>query len=260
MTAVSSDHALPPPPGGTLRVASRVASSARIVAGLLWGASSRPPTGEEQRALRDATRRLAEACADLCDAHGIEVVIRGEPPVGAAALVSNHVGYIDPLAILARVPGAPIAKREVSEWPLIGDAMDRSGVLWVDRECSLSGAYVLRRARRAFASDVPVLVFPEGTTTTGDDALPFRRGLFGIAAREGVPIVPVTLRYGSPDIPWVGDQEFLPHYLRTARRRRTTVTVHFHERLRPAPGESAELLAARARAVVRATLREHARR
>ena len=256
MTALSGERAFEPPTVGTMRVASRIVNSGRIVSRLVWDQGSARSKREASVRLGRSTVRLSRACAELCRAHGIVVEVRGEPPRGAAALVSNHVGYVDPIAILARVPAAPIAKREVSEWPLLGSAMDRSGVLWVDRACPLSGAHVLRRSLRAFASDVPVLVFPEGTTTLGDDALPFRRGLFGAAALARVPVVPVSLRYCSRELSWVGDEEFVPHYLRTARRPVTTVTVRFHAPLHPSAGEPPEALAERARAEVRAALRE----
>jgi 1-acyl-sn-glycerol-3-phosphate acyltransferase len=36
--------------------------------------------------------------------------------------------------------------------------------------------------------------FPEGTFTRASGLLPFRMGAFVVAARSGVPVVPVTLR------------------------------------------------------------------
>jgi 1-acyl-sn-glycerol-3-phosphate acyltransferase len=72
-----------------------------------------------------------------------------------------------------------------------------------------------------------VLNFPEGTTTDGRALLPFRRGVFGAARLAKVPIVPVAIDYESPSLAWVGDEDFLPHYLRTAARPRTAVRVAF---------------------------------
>ncbi|MBK7156884.1 MAG: 1-acyl-sn-glycerol-3-phosphate acyltransferase [Sandaracinaceae bacterium] len=72
-----------------------------------------------------------------------------------------------------------------------------------------------------------VLTFAEGTTTSGRGVLPFRRGIFGAARIARVPVVPMALRYEDPELPWVGSQSFLPHYLRTASKPVTHVHLHF---------------------------------
>ena len=67
-----------------------------------------------------------------------------------------------------------------------------------------------------------MIVFPEGTTSAGDCVLPFKRGIFGVARRLGVPVVPVALRYDSPSDCWIGSENFLSHYVRTVGGRRST--------------------------------------
>jgi 1-acyl-sn-glycerol-3-phosphate acyltransferase len=112
---------------------------------------------------------------------------------------------------------------------------------------------VLRAAARAWEAGVPVLAFPEGTTTLGEDVLPFRRGLFGMAERAGIPIVPVSLVYDDPGVPWVDGQAFVPHYVRTAARPCTRVSLYFEPAIQPG-GEDADELAEKARAAIRARL------
>jgi lyso-ornithine lipid O-acyltransferase len=201
----------------------------------------------------ERARRLRWAAENLCALHGIRVICRGKIPSGACALVANHVSYLDPLAILAQVAATAIAKREVASWPVLGGAMDSMGVLWVDRGCAHSGAAVLRAAERSFEAGVPVLAFPEGTTTLGTDVLPFRRGLFGMAIRAGVPIVPITLRYDDPAAPWVGGATFFPHYVKTASRPSTRVSITFERPIDPR-GLDAEELAHVARRAIRERL------
>ncbi|MBC7171066.1 MAG: 1-acyl-sn-glycerol-3-phosphate acyltransferase, partial [Polyangiaceae bacterium] len=172
-------------------------------------------------------RKLRWVTENLCALHGIQVITHGDVPTGPCALVSNHVSYLDPLAIVSQVAATAIAKREVSTWPVLGGAMDSMGVLWVNRGCPYSGASVLRAAARCWQEGVSVLAFPEGTTTLGHDVLPFRRGLFGAAVRVGVPVVPITLRYDDPAAPWVGGETFFPHYMKTASRPSTRVSLTF---------------------------------
>jgi 1-acyl-sn-glycerol-3-phosphate acyltransferase len=150
-------------------------------------------------------------------------------------LIANHLSYIDPLVLAALQPMSQIAKGELAGWPLLGDAMAAMGVVFVRRGDAWSGALALREGLRILRSGVSVLGFPEGTTTHGDTLLPFRRGLFGLARIARVPLVPISITYSSHDIAWVGDDWFLPHYLRTAGRPTTSVEVRIGK---PVPSHS----------------------
>lgn len=175
--------------------------------------------------VRSRAGRFRAAAAELCAIHGFEVVLRGWFPTGGAIVVANHVSYLDPIVIASRVACAPISKGEVARWPVIGTAARSLGVDFVDRDCTWSGARTLRRARAALLAGAKILNFPEGTTTDGTELLPFRRGVFGLARLTGLPIVPVALRYASPDLAWFGGATFLPHYLRTASRQSLAVHI-----------------------------------
>ena len=179
------------------------------------------------REARERARLLGWIAENLCALHGIQVMVRGQVPKSPAILVANHSSYIDPLAILSQVPANAVAKHEIGGWPLLGEGVRGLGVLLVDRDCGQSGARVLREALRMLNAGVSVLAFPEGTTTIGDRVLPFKRGVFGLARLTGAPVVPVALRYESEAPCWVGDEAFLPHYVRTTARTTTRVEVTF---------------------------------
>jgi 1-acyl-sn-glycerol-3-phosphate acyltransferase len=205
--------------------------------------------------LRDAAHRLAGAVGAIARAHDLAVTVHGDVPRGPALVVANHLSYLDPLAILPVCPALPIAKGEVADWPLIGSIAASLGVTFVRRADPMARVRVLRRIHRLLAAGVPVLNFPEGTTTSGDRVLPFWRGTFGIAQRLGVPVVPVALAYRDPALAWCNAATFLPHYLKTAARARIDVTVTFLPAMPARTGELPEDAAARARnAIVRATL------
>ena len=162
----------------------------------------------ESRRLR--SRALRDVLAELCRVHRIEIDVEGTLPDGPAVLVANHRSYLDPLVIAALSACAPIAKQEVAGWPVVGAGARALGVLFVRRDDPWSGARVLRDALRSLEDGVPVLCFPEGTTTTAQHPLPFHRGVFGVARLAGVPIVPIALGYADPAACWVGDDDFLP--------------------------------------------------
>jgi lyso-ornithine lipid O-acyltransferase len=229
---------------------SRTGSRAARVGSFALETMSRLLVEPSRRSIAARVEELGWIAENMCAIHGVRTIVRGELPAGPAVLVANHVSYFDPLAIVSLVPSVPVAKREVASWPVVGETCKRLGVQFVTRECGLSGARVLRSALRALAEDVSVLVFPEGTTTRGDEVLPFRRGIFGVAAHAGVPVVPVAIRYERADAAWVGDDAFLPHYVRTMGEACTRVSVEFLAPLYPRVGVRPEQLAAEARDAV----------
>jgi len=236
-----------PRPVSLSRASRRLSRAGFFVAETLFRLGREPAGPVAERAER--LRWVAENLAAL---HGLDVRVQGERPTGPCALVANHLGYVDPVAILTHVPSIPIAKAEVADWPLLGEIGSATGCLFVRRECPLSGARVLRGALRSLDAGVPVLAFPEGTTTAGDRVLPFRRGLFGIVRIAQVPVVPITVRYFDGTRPWIGNDPFVPHYLRTAAAARGGIELTFHDPI--APEGSAEELAERARRVIAAEL------
>ena len=107
---------------------------------------------------------------------------------------------------------------------------------------------------RLLDSGVPVLVFPEGTTTTGHDVLPFSRGAFGVARLMRVPVVPATLRYDNAEVPWVGSASLLPHALKLHRHNEIHGELIFGPSLQPMAFADASALAEATRQCIRSLL------
>jgi len=227
------------------RGALRHALAAEIVREHACGAS------EIARArLRAGSAALSRLAAEICAVHGYRVHVGGAVPLGPVVLVANHLSYIDPLVLTSLVPCVPLTKREVSRWPLVGALGRAHGVVFVRRDDARSGAAGLLAARRALLAGVSVLNFPEGTTTCGEAVLPFRRGVFGLARRLRIAVVPIALDFDEDELCWTGDARFLPHYFRAAARRGGVVRVRFGCPMTPERYESADSLAGEARAVI----------
>ena len=219
--------------------------------------SPSPHLSERERFHLDAraAQRLALRMLEIV---GVQLTVRGSIPSGPVVLVSNHLGWLDPVVLGALLPLAAIAKSELSRWPFLGRVAAHVGTLFLHRGSPHHGAVVLRASLRRLVSGVPVLNFPEGTTTDGSGALlPFRRGIFGIARRSGVPVVPVALRVFPEDTAWVGGAPFLPHYWRTTSRSSVRAVVRFGEPRDARSAPSAQACAAVVRARVAALLRGH---
>lgn len=235
-------------PAALTRSTRRLARTFSFALDRLWGAAPVPSDGPA------LARRIGWIAENVCALHGVQVVVRGRPPAAPAVIVGNHLGYLDPPALASVAPAIPIAKRELSRWPVVGELVREHRVLLVDRDDPYSGARVLRSALAHLASGASVLAFPEGTTTRGDRVLPFKRGIFGVARRLGAPVAPVAVRYSPAELAWVGDTWFLPHYLGMTAHRAARVELTFGALLDPRSAASPAALAEAARESIVAAL------
>jgi len=145
---------------------------------------------------------------------GLEFSSEGIPYHDTCLFVSNHIGYLDPFAVLMYVDANLVAKSEISKWPLIGLAGYLAGTIFVNRNNKSSRWETAEAIRRALEDNTSVLVFPEGTTSSGAGILPFRPRSFEAAYRAGVPVQPVVIRYEHPFVAYIDDHTFIPHFFR----------------------------------------------
>ena len=165
--------------------------------------------------------RIHVWCRRLVRAFDVECVVEGELPVNGA-VVSNHLSYLDILLYGAARPFVMVAKSEVRGWPLLGWLTAQGGTVYVTRGGEPSTYPGVNAAMaEAYRSGLPVLFFPEGTTTDGAGVLPFRRGLFHSVLNNHVPLRTAALRYWfgeenegatiGEDVCWWGDALLGPH-------------------------------------------------
>src|SRR5208282_5055286 len=135
-------------------------------------------------------------------------------------LVSNHLSYLDIVIYGAAMPCCFVSKAEVGRWPFFGRMARAAGNLFVDRSSKASALSVTEQVAERLKTTVPILFFPEGTSTNGSQLLRFRSRLFDPAVVAGQPVTAAAIRYviedGSPerDLCWYGDESFLPHLLK----------------------------------------------
>ena len=170
-------------------------------------------------------------CRRLVWALGIECEISGPVPdagAGMLAVVSNHLSYLDVLLYSATRPFVMVSKVEVRGWPLIGWITAQAGTVYVQRSDVKGGqtqthAEVNAMMAAAYRSGLPVMFFPEGTTTDGSGIMPFRRGLYNSVVYDSVPVKVAAIGYefSRPNpgasvgehVCFVGDADFGPHLL-----------------------------------------------
>jgi 1-acyl-sn-glycerol-3-phosphate acyltransferase len=169
---------------------------------------------------------------------GLRIRRHGAPLTDPALLVANHVSWLDIIAIGSLVPSAFMAKDDVSRWPLIGRLAGFSGTLFIRRQSVSSLRAAIDKLAEILSLHRHVTLFPEGTSTDGQQVLPFHSGLFKAAEDAQVPVQALAIRYTReqrPDTlaPFIGEMTFLPHLLDILRARRTEVDVHFCPPLSP---------------------------
>lgn len=159
---------------------------------------------------------------------GVRVTVKGLQPSYAPSLfVGNHWSYFDPVATLHFIKADPVAKAEVKYWPIIGQGADATGVLFVKREDPESRKTIRNQLADNIKNGRSVLIYPEGTTTNKRNTLPFKKGTFIVAANHQLPVVPIAILYDDIHDAWIGDDTFLPHFLRSFGKKETHIQLFF---------------------------------
>jgi 1-acyl-sn-glycerol-3-phosphate acyltransferase len=219
-------------PIGILRVAWRLLLLVAITrVALLRLRAERRRRGDCPHA---ATRRGHAWARTMTRVLGVDVRVHGEPPAEPALLLANHRSYLDIPVVLAQLPCAFLAKAEVGDWPLFGEAARLHHTVFVQREDPESRKRSREEALAVLRRRVAFVAFPEGTTSFGPGTLPFYPGLFRLAEQHDLPVVPVMIEYERREDCWVGADSFLGHFASCFRRRAVRVTVCFGPRVRAA--------------------------
>ncbi|MFT4765891.1 MAG: 1-acyl-sn-glycerol-3-phosphate acyltransferase [Oleispira sp.] len=160
-------------------------------------------------------RKIAGSLYRNCyKALNIQLVITGSPTSEPALWVCNHISWLDILLLAGNNCVDFVAKSEVANWPVIGGVIRRTGTLFIDRDNKFKAYRALPELQQRLESGTSVLIFPEGTTSTGESCLPFKPMLYQAAIRSNMLIQPVSLCYqhmdGSlcTDVAFIGDDEF----------------------------------------------------
>lgn len=115
-------------------------------------------------------------------------------PYGNYILVSNHASGFDIPVLMNTFPHIRIMfKKELSYVPFWGWALRWGHHIMVDRKKGTEAIKSLDRAARAIGEGGQVLLFAEGTRTRDGKLQPFKRGAFSLAAKSGIPIVPIAI-------------------------------------------------------------------
>ena len=190
----------------------------------------------------------------LSNALPFRVRVVGELPATPMLWLSNHVSWTD-IALLGQLtPLSFLSKSEVRGWPVAGWLAAKAGSLFIRRGAGDS-QLIREQMTRHLQQPLPLLMFPEGTTTDGSSVRTFHGRLLSAAIDSRVSLQPVAIRYmrnGEVDAiaPFVGDDDLLSHLLRLFSHEQGDVEIHLLEPLASHAQERA-VLAFRAQEAIR---------
>ncbi len=176
--------------------------SATVVVAVLSAAVLPGPPSWARAVARFWARIVLAPLRPLC---GITVVVSGRehlPAHGPALIVSQHQSAFDTVVWLLLVPEvAYVLKQELSRIPFYGTLCNKMGMIPVDRQGGASAIRsLLRAADNAVAHGRQIVIFPEGSRAPPGAPLPLQPGVAALAARTGLPVIPVVtdsgLRWG----------------------------------------------------------------
>ncbi len=149
----------------------------------------------------------------------IEVTGLENVPARTCVYMANHQSNIDPPILFVVLPPriAMMGKKQLFSIPVLGGALRAGDFVPVHREAPEEARESVEVALEKLRQGISFLVYPEGHRSWDGRLLPFKHGVFVLAIRGGVPIVPVTVD-GATGLMPKGKWEIYPGVVR--------VTIH----------------------------------
>ena len=161
-------------------------------------------------------------------------VINGDylPKSGGYLIAANHISWIDIASIHSFLPCRFVAKSEVAGWPVFGWMAKQTGTLFIRRDNKRHGKEIAKQLEDLLPKE-PICIFPEGTSTAGDQVLPFKTNLFESAAQTQVQTFPMAIRYRNANqeysdaTAFIGDMTLIDSITKMLRAKAITVELIF---------------------------------
>ncbi|MEU0882067.1 lysophospholipid acyltransferase family protein [Lentzea sp. NPDC005914] len=180
-------------------------------------------------------------------AFGVRLRVHGarrfqEIPKRGVLVASNHVSWLDELAIDAVQPIRLVAKKDIKGWPVLGRIITAAGTVYLDREKLRELPQAVSELATSLRNGSAVGIHAEGTTWCGLASGRYKPALFQAALDAGVPVRPIVLRYRIGDHvttqpAFIGSDSLVDSIRRVLKVKDLVVEVHVLDEI--APGRAA---------------------
>jgi 1-acyl-sn-glycerol-3-phosphate acyltransferase len=190
---------------------------------------------------------------------GARVTTAGDPRRGDVFFASNHVSWIDILALGGATGTAFIAHDGIEAWPVVGWLAAQNNTIFVARERRQDVGEQVGVLREALTRHQPVTLFPEGTTGDGVTLLPFKPALFAVMMPppRALAVQPIYIDYGvaAAEIAWFGEETAGANAWRVlGRKGRLDLSLRFLDPFDPEDLPDRKAISAEARKRIEACL------
>lgn len=176
-----------------------------------------------------------------CRIFNIQVIVEGKIETGPHVVYAgNHLSYLDITVIGSVLPAAFIAKKDVAGWPLFGTLGKLQNTLFISRD-PRDAAQVKKDFEERLKDPLPLILFPEGTSSNGSGILPFKSSMFEIFLNKDLTIQPFTLSLLQVDeqnavtpaqrdlYAYHGDIVLAPHFWNFSKMKGAVLKLKFQE-------------------------------
>ncbi|NKE55972.1 1-acyl-sn-glycerol-3-phosphate acyltransferase [Lentzea sp. PSKA42] len=169
-------------------------------------------------------------------------------PERGVLVVSNHVSWLDELAIDSVQPIRLVAKKDIKSWPVLGRIITAAGTVYLDREKLRELPQTVNELTATLRNGSAVGIHAEGTTWCGLASGHYKPALFQAALDAGVPVRPIVLRYRIGDHvttqpAFIGSDTLVDSVRRVLKIKGLVVEVHVLDEIAPGRAENRRELA-----------------
>lgn len=173
--------------------------------------------------------------------------------------VANHISWLDIPCLMSQLGAVCVSKHEVRHWPIIGGMARHAGTVFIRRGAHAANDVAEHMARKLMSHE-SIVLFPEGTSTSGETVRAFHSRLYQAAIHTQSMIQAVAIAYPHatgvhPVAPFIGDMTLLQHLWRVMAEPALEVKLTFCTPL-PASAGGRRTLAADTRGQIMIALKE----
>jgi 1-acyl-sn-glycerol-3-phosphate acyltransferase len=139
-------------------------------------------------------------------------------------IVSNHLSYIDIVVLSVFTEAVFVSTKEVRDTFLFGHIAKYGGAIFIDRNSKSNILSDMELFKSVLDEEFNVVIFLEGTTSNGDDVLPFKSSFSEVILKAQKPVLPICIKYktinGKPIsisnrdyVFYYGDMTLFKHFL-----------------------------------------------